>query len=93
MPLAFELLKPTLRFLLKEDKLEDVTVLLVFLWVVTIAIYLITLLLIFFRKFRSIFKSRRSTKVYYSVVLVYIASKMILCAILLIHIISEMPKW
>jgi hypothetical protein len=77
----------------KKDNLQDITVLLVFLWVVIIAIYLITLLLVFFRKFRNIFKSRRSSKVYYSVVLLYIASKTILCSILLIHIITEIPKW
>jgi hypothetical protein len=68
-------------------------VLLVFLWVVIIAIYLLTLLLVFVRKFKHIFSSRRSTKVYYSVVLLYIISKMILCSILLIHIISQIPQW
>jgi len=50
------------------------------------------MLLIFFRKFKNIFKARSSTKVYYSVVFFYIASKLILCAILIVRILAEMPN-
>lgn len=73
-------------------ELQNITVLLVFLLVVIIAIYLVSTLLVLVRKFGNIIKSRPSTKVYYSIVIIYIITKLVLCAILMIRILSEMPN-
>ena len=68
------------------------TVLIIFLLVVMITIYLISTLLVLLRKFKNIYKQRFSTRTFYSLVAFYIISKMILCTVLLIEILSQIPN-
>lgn len=75
---------------LLEKALDTQTVLILFVEIVIIVIYLVSLLLVVMRRAKKLLDLRN--RKYYVGVVFYIASKMVLCAILIVQIIVGMAS-
>jgi|JI8StandDraft_1071087.scaffolds.fasta_scaffold1747868_1 hypothetical protein len=74
----------------KDGTLDTKTVLMLFVGVVIVVIYLISLLLIVIRRARKLIELHN--RKYYLIILFYIATKLILCAVLTIEAIVGIPS-